>query len=130
MLPRDLQADQFAAYPPEARKLIVAHLPALRELPLSFVPSLLREVIDYDFKFPVERSAIERELANLSSLSLSQLGAVCRVAGGIPLDHSSAGCISKSGFRLWRSAAGGSSRRSNSSATVGRCDYRSRRNVL
>jgi hypothetical protein len=69
MLPHDLKAEQFAGYPPQARKLAVAHLDALQQLPLSFVPSLLREVIDYDFKFPTERLAIDRELANLSSLS-------------------------------------------------------------
>ena len=39
---------------------------------LSFVPSLLREVIDYDFRFPPERKAIEKELANLKSLSGEQ----------------------------------------------------------
>jgi len=69
MLPADLQAAQFAGYPPQARALAVAHLDALKQLPLSFMPSLLREVIDYDFKFPAERTAIDRELANLSSLS-------------------------------------------------------------
>ena len=73
MLPRDLKAEQFAAYPPQARALVVAHLEALRPLPLSFVPSLLREVIDYDYKFPAERSAIDRELANLSALSPAQV---------------------------------------------------------
>jgi hypothetical protein len=36
------------------------------------VPSLLREVIDYDFRFPPERKAIEKELANLKSLSGEQ----------------------------------------------------------
>ena len=74
MLPRDLKSEQFAGYPPEARKLVVAHLGALQQLPLSFLPSLLREVIDYDFKFPVERAAIDRELANLSSLSPAETG--------------------------------------------------------
>ncbi|HEV2472755.1 MAG TPA: hypothetical protein VGS41_08835 [Chthonomonadales bacterium] len=73
MQPRDLQPEQFAAYSPDARKLITTHLEAVRELPLSFVPSLLREVIDYDIKFPAERSAIEKELANLSSLSQEQI---------------------------------------------------------
>jgi hypothetical protein len=73
MLPPDLKAEQFAEYPPQARKLVVAHLDALQQLPLSFVPSLLREVIDYDFKFPAERAAIDRELANLSSLSPVQI---------------------------------------------------------
>src|SRR5579863_8830690 len=73
MLPRDLQPEQFAGYPPEARKLVAAHLDVLRQLPLSFVPSLLREAIDYDYKFPVERTAIDNELDHLSSLSQSQL---------------------------------------------------------
>jgi hypothetical protein len=73
MVPSDLKAEQFAGYPPEARKLVVAHLDALRQLPISFTPSLLREVIDYDYKFPAERGEIDKELANLSSLSLSQM---------------------------------------------------------
>ena len=69
MLPSDLKPEQFAGYPPEARKLVTNYLGTLRQLPLSFVPSLLRELIDYDFKFPAERKAREKELANLSSLS-------------------------------------------------------------
>lgn len=72
MLPRDLKVEQFNGYPPQARKLITAHLAILQQLPLSFVPSLLREVIDYDFRFPVERAIIERELAVLSALSPAQ----------------------------------------------------------
>ncbi len=72
MLPADLKPEQFNGYAPEARKLVTNDLPALQKLPLSFLPSLLREVIDYDFKFPVERRALERELTNLSSLSAEQ----------------------------------------------------------
>ena len=73
MLPSDLKAEQFAAYPPEARKLVTAHLEALQRLPLSFLPSLLNEVIEYDFKFPAERTAIDKELSTLSSLALAQI---------------------------------------------------------
>lgn len=73
MLPRDLKAAHFDGYPPEARKLIRDHLAALRHLPLSFVPSLLREVIEYDFKFPAERESLRHELEKLSSLSEPQL---------------------------------------------------------
>ena len=72
MLPIELKAEQFSGYPPEARKLVTNDLAALRRLPLSFLPSLLREVIDYDFKFPAERKALEKELSNLSSLSVQQ----------------------------------------------------------
>ena len=73
MLPRDLKPGQFAGYPPEARKIVTNYLATLQQLPLSFVPSLLRELIDYDFKFPAERKAREKELANLSSLSGEEL---------------------------------------------------------
>ena len=73
MLPRDLNPDHFRAYPAGARKLAVESIPALRRLPLSFLPSLLRELIEYDYKFPAERGALEKELGNLASLSDSQV---------------------------------------------------------
>jgi hypothetical protein len=72
MLPRDLKAEQFSSYPPQAKALAVEKLAVLRELPLSFIPSLLREVIEFDYKFPAERNAIERELANLVHLSSTE----------------------------------------------------------
>jgi hypothetical protein len=73
MQPLDLKPEQFSGYPPEARKLAGTYIGALQRLPLSFLPSLLREIIEYDFKFPVERKAVENELVNLASLSPEQL---------------------------------------------------------
>jgi hypothetical protein len=73
MLPRDLKPEQFKSYPPEARKLVVDCLAALQPLPLSFLPSLLKEISEFDFKFPVERRALESELENLRSLSSAQV---------------------------------------------------------
>jgi len=73
MLQRDLKPADFASYPAEARKLVTSYLSTLQQLPLSFLPGLLRELIDYDFKFPAERTAREKELANLSGLSRDQL---------------------------------------------------------
>jgi len=73
MLPRDLKPEQFNRYPPEARKLATEYLESIKQLPLSFLSSLLREIIDYDYKFPAERRALERELANLQSLSAAQV---------------------------------------------------------
>jgi hypothetical protein len=72
MLPRDLKPEQFSSYPPLARKLVADNLDTLRKLPLSFLPSLLREVIEYDYKFPAERRALEREISNTGSLSENQ----------------------------------------------------------
>jgi hypothetical protein len=73
MLPRDLKPEQFNRYPPEGRRLAVDHLATLQQLPLSFLPNLLREVVEYDYKFPAERQEISKELAKLRSLSPAQL---------------------------------------------------------
>ncbi len=73
MLPSDLKPEMFIGYTAEARKVVTAHLATLRQVPLSFVPGLLRELISFDFKFPAERKARERELAYLDSLSQAQL---------------------------------------------------------
>lgn len=69
MLPRNLQADQFAAYPAQARRLAESHVAQFQQMPLSFLPSLLRELIEYDFKFPAERASIDNELATIAKLS-------------------------------------------------------------
>lgn len=72
MQPRDLKPELFNGYPAEAKRLVVHYIAVLQRLPLSFLPSLLREAIEYDYKFPVERKALERELGNLDSLSAEQ----------------------------------------------------------
>jgi hypothetical protein len=72
MAPSELKPEQFSSYPPLARKLATENIATLRKLPLSFLPSLLREVIDYDYKFPAERHALDRELRNLTSLSAAE----------------------------------------------------------
>lgn len=73
MQPSHLKPEDFAKYPPQARMLILEYLETIRRLPLSFVPNLLREAIDYDYGFPAERAAIERELTVISSLSGANL---------------------------------------------------------
>ena len=72
MLPSDLKPEQFKHHPPEGRKLVTHYVGALECLPLTFVASLLREVIDDHSGFPPEIKAIEKELANLNSLSADQ----------------------------------------------------------
>jgi hypothetical protein len=76
MLPCDLQARDFSAYPPQARAIAVANLDVLRQLPLSFLPGFLRELIEYDYKFPAERASIDRELTHLRQLSPAQVSAL------------------------------------------------------
>ena len=74
MQPRDLTPEHFSSYAPEARNLATKYLPLLRSWPLTFLPSVLREIIEYDSKFPAEREALERELEVLHSLAPDQLG--------------------------------------------------------
>jgi hypothetical protein len=65
MKPRDLQAEQFSVYPPEARRVATDNLEVLRQMPITLLPSLLQEIIEYDFRFPAERKEIDSELAML-----------------------------------------------------------------
>jgi hypothetical protein len=92
MLPRELQAASFNAYPPQARQLAIQRLPLLRQLPLSFLPGLLRELIEYDFKFPVERARIQEELSILGALSTVQLADWFHAFAGLTLSNALERC--------------------------------------
>lgn len=72
MLPSQLKVENFRTYPPQARQLATDHIELLKQLPESFVPLLLREMIVYDWKFPAERKDLDRQLAYLGSLSEQQ----------------------------------------------------------
>jgi len=72
MLPRDLKASNFAGYPPQARELASGRVLLLQQLPLAFLPLLLREMIVYDWKFPPERIELDHQLAYLESRSAAE----------------------------------------------------------
>jgi len=76
MKPSQIRADQFKGYPMLGRELALTHLTLLRQVPLVFLPILLREIIDYDWKFPIERSDLENQLAYLEALSPAQLSSL------------------------------------------------------
>ena len=78
MLPSALTIASFNSYSPLAHKVAVDHLGLLQQLPIAFLPSLLREVIEYDDRFPAERQSIDSELAYLSALPPQQLEATFR----------------------------------------------------
>ncbi|MGI8959107.1 MAG: hypothetical protein ACR2IV_04950 [Bryobacteraceae bacterium] len=73
MLPSQLKTEQFNGYPREARQIATSRIELLRQLPLSFLPLLLRELIAYDWKFPAERKELDNQLAYLGSLSPEQI---------------------------------------------------------
>ncbi len=73
MTPDQLQPRNFDAWPPLARELATARLSLLRRLPLSFITLLFRELIDYDWKFPLERNELDRQFTYLSALSADEM---------------------------------------------------------
>lgn len=73
MLPAQITAASFSAYPEEARRLAVANVELLKKLPLGFLPLLLRELIAYDWKFPAERRELDGQFAYLKSLDSAGL---------------------------------------------------------
>ncbi|MBV9034158.1 MAG: hypothetical protein JO182_06660, partial [Acidobacteriaceae bacterium] len=73
MLPRQLTAEQFSRYPPQARSIAQAHIALFGQLPLAFLPLLLRELIGYDWKFPAECKELDNQFTYLSPLTPEQL---------------------------------------------------------
>jgi hypothetical protein len=87
MLPEQLTAASFAAYPAQARELATKNLDKLKQLPLSFLPLLLKELIVYDFKFPLERRDLTRQVRYLDSLNPEQFKAALAPFAGLRLSR-------------------------------------------
>ncbi|MBB5339977.1 hypothetical protein [Tunturiibacter gelidoferens] len=64
-----LQSSDFAQYPPQARDLAQRYLPTLTSLPVAFLAVFLRELMGYDWQFPVERAETEAQLHTLRKRS-------------------------------------------------------------
>ena len=68
MQPKQLTADSFKTYPPKGRALAVANLALLQQLPLGFVPFLLKDAITFDWKFPIEQTELANQFIYLNGL--------------------------------------------------------------
>jgi hypothetical protein len=68
MLPAQLTAESFKNYPPKGREVAAANIALLQDLPLGFTPFLLREIVGYDWKFPVEQKELDAQLSYLKAL--------------------------------------------------------------
>ena len=73
MLVQQIHVEQFGSYPPQAKRIAIGNIALLQQLPLTFLPLLLRELIVYDWKFPPERDEIDRQMRYLGSLTADQL---------------------------------------------------------
>jgi len=62
MSPAELTSQSFKSYPDQGRKLALDSLELLRQLPLCFVPFLLKELVAYDWKFPAEKNELQQQL--------------------------------------------------------------------
>jgi hypothetical protein len=85
MAARPIQVEQFQSYPPQAKQLATSNILLLQQLPLSFLPLLLREVIVYDWKFPAERDEIDRQFRYLSNLTPDQLSSAMSAFANLKL---------------------------------------------
>lgn len=70
--PSQLAAADFRGYPPLARSIAEKNLGLLREMPTAFIALLLRELINWDWKFPAERKGLDRQFAYLNSIAAEQ----------------------------------------------------------
>ena len=85
MAARPIRVEQFQSYPPQAKQLAISNILLLQQLPLSFLPLLLREVIVYDWKFPAERDEIDRQFRYLRSLTPDQLSSAMSAFASLKL---------------------------------------------
>lgn len=72
MSPTQLNIKDFKNYPPKARTLAANRVALLRQLPVGFLPFLLKEINSYDWNFPIEQRELDRQLVYLESLSPEQ----------------------------------------------------------
>ncbi len=68
MQPSQLTAESFNSYPPQGKALATANLALLQQLPLGFVPFLLKDIFIFDWKFPFEQAEMTDQLTYLSKL--------------------------------------------------------------
>ena len=73
MIPSELKAEQFSGYPPRARTIATERIAVLRQMPLVFLPLLLRELVTYDWKFPAEQKELDHQFAYLGGMSPDQV---------------------------------------------------------
>ena len=79
-----LEESDFSKYPPEARRIAIEHLALLQQLPSSFAGILLREMVNYDWRFPVEKAEIDDQLRFLSSLPSDKLQTTMAAFAALP----------------------------------------------
>lgn len=68
-----IRAGDFAHYPPQGKRVATENLSLLQQLPPAFAVSLLREIVEYDWRFPAEQTDIDVQLRYLGAMPPPQL---------------------------------------------------------
>lgn len=76
MQPDELRPENFSHYPQQGRVFAVKHLLVLRQIPLALLPILLREIINYDWCFPVEQRTLIRQFDYLTTLQAASFASL------------------------------------------------------
>ena len=80
-----IKAEDFAHYPPEGKRVATENLPLLQKLPPAFAVSLLREIAEYDWRFPAEQADIDIQLRYLGTMTAPQLQSAMSGFAAFPL---------------------------------------------
>jgi len=59
---RELSPSDLSAYPPQAKQFATDHISTLRQLPPILCALLLKQITEYDWLFPAERSELDKQL--------------------------------------------------------------------
>lgn len=84
----DIAVERLKAFPELARVLLSENLETLKHLPAPFASFLVREVIHYDWKFPIERQEIASNFTFLRALSSSDFESLMKPFRSIKLPPS------------------------------------------
>jgi hypothetical protein len=85
--PHELKPESFSQYPPQARSFAIKHLTALRQVPLPLLPVYLCEIIDYDWRFPLEQRRLIVQFDYLDTLQTAAFAALMAPFAAVSLDH-------------------------------------------
>ena len=67
-----MSTEWFNAYPPQPRQVARDFSGLSKTLPVAFVQLLMQQIEAYDWRFPIERREIDRQLAFLQSLPVAE----------------------------------------------------------
>ena len=64
---RPLDRNSFSGYLPQGREIALSHLAALQHAPLPLLAVILRDLREYDWRFPIEQEEIARRIEFLQT---------------------------------------------------------------